>query len=92
MRDLVLHGSDPDRVDLLVLRRDEHARHAGGVDILDFHRFIQRAVVMVHQVHREEKGLVVAVVAAHHLHHPVNHLSPQAGVDFLKPQTLLVIL
>jgi hypothetical protein len=90
--DLVLHGPDADGIDFLVFGRDEHAGDAGRMDILDFHGSAQCAVVVVHQVHCEKKGLVVAVIAAHDLDHPVDHFGTQVGRDLLELQTLLIIL
>jgi len=90
--DFVLHGSYANRVDFLILGGNKHTGHSSGVDILDFHRVVEFAVVVVHQVHCEEEGLIMTVVTAHDLNHPVNHLGPQAGADLLQIETLLVIL
>jgi hypothetical protein len=90
--DLVLHRSDADRVDFLILGRHEHARDPCWVDVLDLHRTADRFVVVVHEMHGEKKGLVMTVVTVHDFDHPVDHFGAQVRCDLLELQTLLIIL
>lgn len=90
--DLVLGGANADWVVVLIFGSHKHAGDAGQVDILNLHRLGQLLVIVVHDVHGVEKGLLVALVAAHNLDHPVDHLGSEVGTDLLAGQALLIIL
>ena len=89
---LILDGSDSDRVHLFILGSHEHTCHSSRVDVLDFNGFCLLLVVLVHEVDSVKKGLVVAVVTAHDLHHPVDHLGSEVGLNFLVFEGILVIV
>ena len=94
MRDLVLHDSQPEWVDVLVLARDEHRRHADQVQLDGLQNLVLLAAhleVSVHQVHALEKRRLVATVVAQNLDHPVHHSCAHSLGYLVRAQVIRVL-
>ena len=76
-------------INIFVLARDEHGRHANNVQIADLTSLCLALEVAVKQGDGQEESLVVALKVREHLDHPVNHACPQRRSDLVLDQAIL---
>ena len=70
-------------INIFVLARDEHDRHANNVQIADLTSLCLALEVAVKQGNGQEESLVVALKVREHLDHPVHHASAEGRSDFV---------
>jgi hypothetical protein len=73
MCDLLIKSVDPNRIDLIVLARDEHTTNSDQMQLAQTNVLARPRIILIHEQHREEQSLVLAVVAGCHFDHPVHH-------------------
>lgn len=78
-----------ERIDIFVLRRDKHRRHAHYVQVSDLLRARLALKVPVQQTDGQEERLVLALEVSQHLDHPVDHAGAQSWRDFVTPETVV---
>ena len=88
MSDLLVNQGEFEGVDLLVLASHEHGTHSNLMQVSRLKHLLSVLKVTVHVVHCKEERLVLTLVRAQHLNHPINHLTPQIGRDRMPVETV----
>ena len=78
-----------ERVDVFVLARDEHSRHADNVQITNFSRLLLALEVAIEERCCQEECLVVTLEISQYFNHPVDHSSSESWRDFMPDQAIL---
>ncbi len=81
MRDLLIDKRELEGVDLFVFRCNEHAPNPEFMKIARLEDLFLISEVTIHVGGGQEEALVLALIAAKNLNHPINHLRSKIRSD-----------
>lgn len=86
--DLLVNQGEFEGVNLLVLASHEHGTHSNLMQVSGLKDLLGVLKVAVHVVHSKEERLVLALVRAQYLNHPVDHLTTEVGRNRVSVKTV----
>lgn len=89
VRNLLVDHLHFERVDVLILGRNEHASDSNDVQVADLPNLNLVLKVSVHQANRQEEGLVIALEVGKHLYVPVYHARSQGRSNLVANQAVV---
>ena len=89
MRNLFEHHLHFQRVNVLILRGNEHTCNSNDVQITYLSCVLLILEVSVDEAHSEEEGLVVTFEVGKYLDHPVDHSGTQCWRDFVSHEGIV---
>ena len=89
MGNLFKHHLHFEGINIFVLARNKHGRHANNMQITDLTRLCFTFEIPVNQRHCQEKCLIVALKVGKYFNHPVYHTSSQGRGNLVFDQAIL---
>ena len=88
MGDLLVDQLEFERINFFILASHEHGTHSDLMEVRWRECLLGQLEISVHVLDGQKEGLVLALVAAENLDHPIDHLGSEVGGNLMTLQTV----